>query len=396
MKRLTPELISSLISDIYDCALQPLGWTNTLARVADTFDAAYVSLTLSSADRQQALAVAHSPWDAGQLQRLNEEFILDLPGLTRLMQGSLDTPGSSMDSLTEPEFQTTRFYREWVQPQGLRDSSVCKFVQTGDRIGLVAAVTRASRDLVRPEEHRFMQLLAPHFRRAAMIGDLLNTQSKTEQSYRQLIESLSSPVILTDRYGKVHQLNAAADALLEKAESLQLVDGYLRANEKVQTTSVSTQVLNIQSLQQAIELAAQGDASLGHRGIGITLQAPGQTPLVAYVLPLQVSDIRSGFTKAAVAIFLCSRETAMPVAESLLATLYALTPAEIRVFQHVAQGMSAKEIANSLHLSESTVVTHTRHLLSKTDTHKQTQLMALAAALTPPVAATSSRSMQLR
>jgi DNA-binding NarL/FixJ family response regulator len=328
---------------------------------------------------------------------LNQEFGMEVPGLDKIVYGALDTPGSSLDEEGgEPKFQTSRFYREWVAPQGLRDACLCKFVQTGDRIGIAVAVTSASRGLIQPQEHQFMQLLAPHFRRAAMIGDLLSTQSKTEQSYRHLIDLLSSPVILTDRYGKVHQINAAADTLLEKGEALQLVDGHLRANDKVQTTSASTHVQHIQSLQQAIELAAQGDASLGHRGIGITLQAPGQTPLVAYVLPLQVSDIRSGFTKAAVAIFLCSRETAMPVAESLLATLYALTPAEIRVFQHVAQGMSAKEIANTLHLSESTVVTHTRHLLTKTDTHKQTQLMALAAALTPPVAATSSKSMQLR
>jgi DNA-binding CsgD family transcriptional regulator len=143
-------------------------------------------------------------------------------------------------------------------------------------------------------------------------------------------------------------------------------------------------------LQEAIELAALGDAQLGQRGIGITLQAPGETPMVAYVLPLQVSDVRSSFNTAAVAIFLCTRDAATPVTESLLATLYALTPAEIRVFQHMVKGLSAKEIANSLHLSESTVNTHTKHLFAKTDTGKQTQLIALAAKLTPPVVVHSS------
>jgi DNA-binding CsgD family transcriptional regulator len=394
MKRLTPELVSSLISDIYDCALEPSGWTDTLMRIADTMDAAYAGLNLSSLDFEHAVMAAHSPWDAQQLQRLNQEYGLEVPGLNRIVYGALDSPGSSMDDIGEPQFQTSRFYREWVAPQGLRDACLCKFVQTGDRIGIAVAVTSASRDLVQPKEHQFMQLLAPHFRRAAMIGDLLNTQSKTEQSYRHLIDLLSSPVILTDRYGKVHQINAAADALLERGEALLLVEGHLRANPNVKAAAASTHVQHIQSLQQAIELAALGDAQLGHRGIGITLQAPDQTPLIAYVLPLQVSDVRSGFTKAAVAIFLCSRETALPAAESLLATLYALTPAEIRVFQLLAQGQSAKQIANTLFLSESTVVTHTRHLLTKTNTHKQTQLMALAAALTPPVALAQSKQLR--
>jgi DNA-binding NarL/FixJ family response regulator len=387
MKSLSPELVSSLISDIYDCALQPDKWTSTLARVADTMDAAYVGLNLTTPDFQQALVVAHSPWDTVQLQRVNHEFGLEVPGLAHLIQEAIDTPGSSMDIYPEPEFQKSRFYREWVQPQGLRDSTVCKFAQTGDRLGIAAAVTRASRDLVQPEEHQFMQMLSPHFRRATMISDALSMQDVAEQSYRHLIDRLACPVILTNRYGKVYQINAAADALLESSSLLRLTNGLVRANENVKTVAASIHAQRVKSLQQAIELAAEGDVALGYRGIGITLQAEGQVPLIAYVLPLEVSDVRSGFASASVAIFICSRESAVPIVESMLATLYALTPSEIRVFKHVAQGLSAKEIAHLLHLSENTVVTHTRNLLVKTQTHKQTQLIALAHSLSLPIAA---------
>jgi DNA-binding NarL/FixJ family response regulator len=390
MKHLTPELISSLISDIYDCAIEPSCWSATLTRFADLMDAAYAGLNLSSVHFQEAVMMAHSPWDTEQLKILNENFGIDIPGMPEIVYGALDTPGSSLDQRGEAEFQTSRFYREWVAPQGLRDSSICKFAQTGDRIGIAVAVTSAKRDVVTRQEHEFMQLLAPHFRRAAMIGDLLNVQRMAKQSYRKLIDALSSAVILTDKYGKVQQMNAAADHLLSQATALQLTDGFLRASKSVTANTVSAQYQHIQSLQQAIELAAQGDEQLGQRGIGITLQAPDQTPVVAYVLPLQVSDVRSSFNTAAVAIFLCTRDAATPVTESLLATLYSLTPAEIRVFKQLAKGLSAKEIANTLHLSESTVVTHTKHLLAKTNTGKQTQLIALAAKLTPPVNILSS------
>jgi DNA-binding NarL/FixJ family response regulator len=390
MKSMTPELMSSLISDIYDCAIEPAGWNATLTRFADVMDAAYAGLNLSSLHFQEAVMAAHSPWDAAQLKNLNENFGIEIPGMPEIVYGALDTPGSSLDQGGESQFQTSRFYREWVAPQGLRDACLCKFAQTGDRIGIAVAVTSAKRDLVSRQEHEFMQLLAPHFRRAAMIGDLLNVQRMAAQSYGKLIDMLSSAVILTDKYGKVHQINAAADSLLSRGTALQLNDGHLRAGQAVKANAVSSQYQHIQSLQEAIELAALGDAQLGQRGIGITLQAPGETPVVAYVLPLQVSDVRSSFNTAAVAIFLCTRDAATPVTESLLATLYALTPAEIRVFQQMVKGLSAKEIANTLHLSESTVNTHTKHLFAKTDTGKQTQLIALAAKLTPPVAVQSS------
>lgn len=386
MKSLRTELIASLISDIYDCAVEPTLWPSALARVADTMQASYVAITLSSLPYQEAVLAAHSPWDVEALQVLNEEFSTEIPGLSELAYGALDTPRSSLDAMDEAQFQTSRFYREWVAPQGLRDSSMCKIAQTGDRIGIAVAVTAASRDVVSPQEHQLMQLLSPHFRRAVMIGDLLNNHRMAVASYGRLIDSLSTALVLTDQHGKVHQLNAAAEAILELGSVISVVNGYLQAASAI-TTGLAGQATYFKSLAVAIERAAQGDTPLGQRGIGLALHLPGKSPIVAYVLPLQVSDARSAFNPAAVAIFLSTRELSLPALDSTLATLFELTPAEIRVLNRLTKGLGAQEIADELSVSDHTIITHMKHLYEKTGTNKQTQLMALNAALAPPIAA---------
>jgi DNA-binding CsgD family transcriptional regulator len=191
-------------------------------------------------------------------------------------------------------------------------------------------------------------------------------------------------VILTDRSGRVAQINAAADELLPQGTALTVVRGMLTAGSNMQLQS---QRRMFESLAQAIAFAALGDDSLAHRGNGLslTLQSDHSSPVVAYVLPLVGSEVRASQGSAEVAVFLCTREAAVPAVDALWATLFALTPAEVRVLQRLTQGLATKAVANELNVAEATVATHIKHIFEKTDTSKQSELVALATGVGPPV-----------
>jgi hypothetical protein len=138
MRLPTQEQLSALISNIYDCAIAPEGWSDTLTHFTQYVEAAYVSISLVSLPHQEIVVAAASPWDLEELARLSRDFDQDIPGLQQLALGPVDTPLSTMQLMDEAQFQTSRFYREWVAPQGLRDASLCKIAQTGDRMGVVA------------------------------------------------------------------------------------------------------------------------------------------------------------------------------------------------------------------------------------------------------------------
>jgi DNA-binding CsgD family transcriptional regulator len=67
------------------------------------------------------------------------------------------------------------------------------------------------------------------------------------------------------------------------------------------------------------------------------------------------------------------------------AKLYGLTGGELRVTLAMAPGLSAKEAAEVLGLSDATVRTHQQHVFQKTGTSKQSELIRLLMAATPPV-----------
>jgi hypothetical protein len=122
MQGLEPEVFSSIVGDVYDCALNPEGWTAALTRVNAMMDAAYTTISLSNPPFVMPRMAGHSPWDPVMLKVLNEEYGVDgVPGLREVAYGSVDEPRSTLNEMTEAAFHATPFYQNWVGPQGLRD-----------------------------------------------------------------------------------------------------------------------------------------------------------------------------------------------------------------------------------------------------------------------------------
>lgn len=380
MQGLLPEVLSSIIGDIYDCALQPEGWIGALVRINRAMDAAYTSISLANSEFAMPRMAGHSPWDPVKLKVLAEEYGVEgVPGLLEVAYGDVDTPRSTLHQMPQAAFYATPFYRNWAAPQGLRDACVMKFVHTADRVGMVASVTSAQRDMVTANERQFMALLSPHLRRAAMIGDLLNHQRVETSVFRHALDQLSAPVILVDAQCKILYANASAHSMLESGQ-------LVRANGGVFSP---TNPLMRAALADAVLRAAGQAGDLGSRGMGIPVagmayQAAGAAA-VAYLLPLKHSAIRSAFSPAVAAIFIATALSHHAPPAGVLACVFDLTPSEARVMQMVGVGCSTAATAAELGVSETTVKTHLAKVYSKTGVTRQAQLVQLVSSLSSPV-----------
>jgi DNA-binding CsgD family transcriptional regulator len=391
MPELQNDTLYRVISDIYDCALEPENWPIALANITRAMGGAYCSINLVSVPLQNTVLSAHSPFNEEVLHDLYANHAADLPGLSDLALGPLDMPTTSYEPGGFEAFSKTRFYREWAEPNGLSDATLCKIAQTGDRVGVFAAVMPKSHGFITERDHWIVRSIAPHLRRAVMIGDLFARQQQLVQGYARLVDAVPTPLILTDRYAKVLQINQAADSVLAQGRTLAIHRGVLTAGTQAKERQIHG-LLAYKSLSEAIERAAQDDVALGQRGIGIALEAPGESPVVAYVLPLQASPIRSAFHSGAVAVFLSTRKHSRPVMDSLLATLFDLTPAEARIVPEVVRGAGVKEIAKNLCVSDNTVKSQLKCIYEKTGTNKLTQLAALVHGFELPYAELDRRT----
>ncbi|MER8980992.1 PAS domain-containing protein [Mesorhizobium sp. M0870] len=343
MERLSSEVLSSIIGDIYDCVLNPEGWAGVMIRITEAVDAAYTTVALASTAGNHGRFAAQSPWDPVQMRVLQEDYDFDaIPGLKAAVVGDIDTPVATLSHMSEAELQQTPFFQNWAKPQGLREACITKFVHTPDRIGLMGCTTRADRGIISAEEQRFLALLSPHLRRASLIGDLLDQARVTADLYRQALDHLAVPVVLTGANGAILHANGAAERMFSLQGPIFSRNGLLQ----VQNSAVARALLD------AIASAASAATSLGSRGIGLPISAPGQPPAVAYILPLTEGTARPAFRPACAAVFVSTTTSSSPLPEAVLATLFDLTPAEARVLLRIGSGLSASKSALALGVGE--------------------------------------------
>jgi PAS domain-containing protein len=272
MASLTAELLSSVIGDIYDCAINPSGWSAALSRITLALDAAYTTISMANPVDNRGRLAAQSPWDPEQLRILNDEYGIEgVPGLKQVLYNDVDEAWSTLANIPEPEFQQSRFYLDWAKPQGLRDACLVKFVHTSDRIGIMGCITRESRDIISPQEQAFVANLSPHLRRAALIGDLLDQARVEAQFYQSTLDGLAIAVVLTDHQGRIRYANSAAEDMFAKSGPLLRQNGLVKSENQ----------LSQPSLLAALARAAKSDQSLGTGGIGIPISHHGHPAAVA-------------------------------------------------------------------------------------------------------------------
>ena len=375
MTNINANTLSSIIGDIYDCVINPDGWVDVLNQITRATDAAYTTIALASTHDSHGRFAAHSSWDAEQMRVLQVDYGFDdIPGLKPAVIGDIDTPLTTLSCISEDDLRATRFYQGWAGPQGLREGCMVKFVDTPDRIGLLGTSIYAGRDVISGEEQRLLALLSPHLRRAALIGDLLDQARVMAHFYRETLQSLATPIILTAADGGILYANASAELMLSSEAPICSRKGVLQPQNAAMSSALLT----------AIAAAASADVTLGARGIGLPISGEGQPPAVAYVLPLTAGTARAALRPARAAVFISTTVSTMPIPEAVLMTLFDLTPAEARVLLMIGGGAGSAATASSLGISENTLKTHLNRIYAKTGTSRQPELVRLMADLGAP------------
>jgi hypothetical protein len=72
------------------------------------------------------------------------------------------------------EFVRTRIYKEWAQPQGLVDCAFAVLEKSATGIAFFALFRHERHGLIDENARRRIRLLAPHLRRAVLIGKVID------------------------------------------------------------------------------------------------------------------------------------------------------------------------------------------------------------------------------
>ena len=373
------EAFSKVVEAVYDCALDPNRWHDTIRLIADLCESQICFLGVYDyQNRRSELAYQHG-YDEHWI-RLHEEKYKDLDPLFLAGQlapiGVVKTQAMLID---DDEFQETRFYQEWVRPQGLHDMVSFKVMRTGQRIGWLCANRRDTYPRYGDAEVRLLTLLSPHVCRSVAISDALNLRTIRSEALEATLNALASGVYLVDRYGRIIYMNRAAEHQVKTGNALRVEHDRLAPVDRAARVALANAIA--EAIADEVEMPASG----------VTLALPDRegAGLVATILPLGRGERQNlcGAFAAIAAIFVQDPVVVPPFPGEAFAKLYGLTGGELRVLLAMAPGLGVKEAAEVLGISEATARTHVQHIYDKTGTSKQTELMHLFMSATPPVRA---------
>jgi DNA-binding CsgD family transcriptional regulator/PAS domain-containing protein len=373
---LSPQDVSTLIGSIYDCALDPSRWEQTLDKLKGAFTGLTAMLHLNDLRHHRLLlhrtvGLERHALDliAKHMPEINARLKHDLASWP-----SLDEPHLISRHLPRAYVESSPYIQECLKPHGFCDVITYFLLHTPTRLGGLA-FGRHERDGVFTErELELGRLLMPHVRRAVTISNALDVNAIKHARVTQLLDGLRCAVLMTNERGTVLYANRSAERMLRSGDLIQSARGILRAK----TPSAATE------LRAAIRLAARDDAAIGKTGLAVRLSGLDVAPVFAHVLPMRGGELRIRLQPASVAAIFIGAPPDEQDGADAVAAAFGLTPAETGVLASLLVGRTLAATATTLGIAVATAKTHLEHIFSKTGVTRHADLMLLWARLASP------------
>jgi DNA-binding CsgD family transcriptional regulator len=359
--------LSDLIGVIYDAAIDPSLWEGAIERAAYFIGGSGAALINKDVGARNAV----SQHEFG-FQRLPVALFEPIyPAAEPHFLGDIGQPIATTDLIPFSELRETELYRQWAQPQGIVDFISAVLDRTTISSAIFGVFRHERNGLVDDRARRQMRLIAPHIRRAVLIGRMFEFKAGEVATFVDALDGLSAGMYLVDAEGRLIHANAAGRTILAAGDILSSAGGRLVASDtRVQRT-----------LRDVFAAAGQGDAAVGIKGIAVSLIGKDDERYVAHALPLTSgARRRAGIDRAAAAALFVRR------ASQVIGETFKLTPTELRVLLAITEVGGIPEVATAFGVADTTVRTHVNRLFQKTGATRQVDLVKLVAGYTTPLA----------
>ena len=371
------ERVSRLIADIYDASLDRSLWRPVLEKTCEYIKGQSGAL-LAQGPTQKA---AHLFFEWGTDPQFIESYQKTyaalnptyVPTMLRAKPGAIL---ATTDILPQQEIIASRFYKEWLAPQGLIDAISVTFEKSALSYAVLTIQRSNANGMVDDQARWRMSLVAPHFHRAIAIGKVIDLHKVEAAALADSLDGLAAAFFLVDAAGHLVHANASAQTMLDEGSLIRATGGKF--------TVVDAQA--DRTLHEIFINADEGDLAVGTKGIAVSVAGRDGERYVVHVLPLTTGARRKACTtySAIAAVFVRKVVLDLPHPLEVIANSYDLTPAEMRVLMMIVQLGGVPQVAPVLGISEPTVKTHLQRIFAKTDTNRQADLVKLVAGYMSP------------
>lgn len=358
---------------IHDTSLLPVaevtgGWGLALNRVADFTEAALAALFLR--DARQAITDLevvglHGYPDASIAAY--RSYFAPLDGeavqVSRLAVGQhlVVTPEQMAANPVSAEIQN-----EYFRPIGGGQGVGFKLFDDRDRFCMISLHRHVDARRIDDDDVATLRIVVAHIRRALRVQRQLAGVERLNGSLLAALDYLPNAVFVIDRHAAPVSMNRAADALLRNPDGpLRIKHGRLVTALAADTSPLASAIATLVGCVGVPDLPPP------------LLRVSGRTGTAYGVMlgPVPASDATWANETLALLFVSAGGQVAAPVA-AILKQEFGLTDAEAAVAAGLGQGLAGDEIAARRGVSQETVRSQIKSLLSKTDTRSQARLVA--------------------
>src|SRR5882757_4048729 len=270
--------LGCVVASVYDAALNPMLWSEALARMAAFIGGQPGALAATDLIGKFVKAGHHVGPDLQYMQMQAEAYGEFDPLTTmRLVEiGQFEgLPGLHDECCNKGTFRPEWAPQGDVAGAGLETSQSCEFLG-----GLRNEARDKANFTIDDDMRRRMSLVAPHARRAVLIGKAIDQKANEVATLANALDSLSAGVFLIEANGRIVHANAAGRGILGVDDFLRSIGGRLVARD----TKINRTLQDI--------LAGRGALEIGSKGIALPLTAREGECHVAHVLPLAAAARR--------------------------------------------------------------------------------------------------------
>jgi DNA-binding CsgD family transcriptional regulator/AraC-like DNA-binding protein len=369
---------SDIIIAIYQAAIRPELWAETLDLVAD-----YLGVDSGMVLHQSVLPTGSFIVHRRLREDLNQLFLQHYTKNPYAFAFARAPIGKALvtEALIEKEaLHRSAFYADILAPQGIAEIIAVRHPDLS-REGVGGILFNVSMPRADDAEHAATRLdrLVSHLSRAMDFTLLTSRLNASQRQLHRLLASVAGAAILLDRHGGILQMTAAAETLLGQRDGLLAIKyGYLTLS--AQTRDDSTRLTT--SIKQALAVARGEAQSL--EGMLQIKRPSGRRALLVQVTPLPPQSFSpwDAFDAGArVMVQIVDPQASTEAQAERLRLLMGLTGAETRVAALLGSGLGLTETASALGVSLNTVKTHTRQVFAKAGVRSAAALVRLMASI---------------
>jgi DNA-binding CsgD family transcriptional regulator len=359
--------IEPLLASLYDGVMAPSGFQSFIEALRDAFALKGAMFCIRHAETLDMKYL----WQCGVEQQWMERYALEYAGEDVLAHHIAASPiahfyASNLDVPERERFNEIRFYREWVEPQGMAYAAGSIVLREGGWDTQIFLQRAPHHPPFSREEMAQFNRLVPHVQRAIQMRQRFAELQVGQDFLASGLDVLAMPTFLFDEYGRVAHMNRSADTLLQASVSLRIEDGHLLTSDVAATRKLNFELTNA--------IHASRGHSLELNGV-VLLPRLGRMPQMLMIAPLRLAN---GATVCGAAlVFAFDPESTPPITADLVRRLFGLSEAEAELAVALCSGKTLDETAVARGTSIHTIRSQLKSIFVKTGTKRQADLVSL-------------------